>query len=191
LYELTDPLPVSNARWDPVFDSRLELSTGLLPRHEVRLSAGARSGGWAGSDLSLASTDSGWTSDPLRATYRYTFLERRDWAWKVGITTRLSDADSMRNGVVTGVDRARFGGLPLVHVAGQGRLAQNWLLTVDADGLMTARGRALDIGVRVNYVLSRSFYLFGGYRLSDHYLDGDETNLGPTNSANVGVRYRF
>jgi hypothetical protein len=89
------------------------------------------------------------------------------------------------------MDRVRFGGLPLVHLAGEGRLGKNWLLTVDADGLMTARGRALDLGVRVDYALSRSFYLFGGYRLSDQYFEGSETSLGLTNSANVGVRYRF
>jgi hypothetical protein len=189
LYELTDPLPLSSARWDPLFDSRLELSAGLLPRHEVRVSAGSRAGGWAGSDMSLAGTDVGWTFDPLRATYRYTFFERRDWAWKVGVTTRLGDFDARSPAV--GTDRSRYSSLPLVHFAGQGRLAKNWLFTVDADGLLTARGRTLDIGVRVNYALSRSFYLFGGYRLSDHNLEGDETSLGLTNSANVGVRYRF
>jgi hypothetical protein len=190
LYELTDPLPLSSTRWDPLADSRLELSTGLLPRHEVRVSATSRPGGWIGSDMSLSGTDAGWTVDPLRATYRYTFLERRAWAWKVGITARLGDSDSARNAAMT-MDRVRFGGLPLVHLAGEGRLGKNWLLTVDADGLMTARGRALDLGVRVDYALSRSFYLFGGYRLSDQYFEGSETSLGLTNSANVGVRYRF
>jgi hypothetical protein len=190
LYELSDPLPVSSARWDPLADSRLELATGLLPRHEVMFSSTARANGWAGSEVSLSGTDSGWTLDPLRATYRYTFLERRDWAWKVGVTTRLGDPDPTRAAAAY-ADRARFGGLPLVHLAGQGRLAKNWLLTVDADGLMTARGRALDLGVRVNYALTQSVYLFGGYRLSDHYLEGDDNSLGFTNSANVGVRYRF
>jgi hypothetical protein len=192
LYELADPLPLSSARWDPLFDSRFELAAGLLPRHEVRFSAASRGRSpWDGSDLGfgLAGVDSGWLFDPLRATYRYTFLEHRDWAWKVGVTARL-DSDSLRS-LAPGTERVRFSGLPLVHFAGQGRLAQKWLLTVDAEGLLTARGRALDIGVRVNYALSRSFSLFGGYRLSDHYLEGDESSLGLTNSANVGLRYRF
>jgi hypothetical protein len=43
----------------------------------------------------------------------------------------------------------------------------------------------------VNYALTRSFYLFGGYRLTDHYFEGDDASLGLSNSANVGVRYRF
>jgi hypothetical protein len=190
LYELADPLPLSSARWDPLADSRLELSTGLLPGHEVLMASNARASGWAGSEVSFSGIDPTWALDPLRATYRYTFLERSDWAWKVGLTTRLGDIDPTR-AAATSIDRARFGGLPQVHLAGQGRLAKDWLLTLDADGLLTARGRALDLGVRVNYVLSRSVYLFGGYRLSDHYFEGEDISLGLTNSANVGVRYRF
>jgi len=190
LYELSDPLPLSTARWDPLYDSRLELSSGLVPRHEVRLSplSPVRSA-WA-ADSSVSGFDSGFVSDPLRATYRYTFLEQRDWAWKVGVTTRLNDPDPVRSAAL-GIDRARFGGLPQVHFAGEGRLSKNWLLTFDADGLMTARGRALDLGVRVDYALSRSFSLFGGYRMSDHYIEGDDTSIGLTNAVNAGVRYRF
>lgn len=186
LYELTDPLPLSSARWEQPFNSRLELSTGLLPRHELRLSASSR--GWAGPETGLAGFDPGWTLDPARATYRYTVMERRDWAWKVGITTRLGDGDVARSAAF---DRTRLGALPQVHMAGEARLATNWLLSVDADGLMTARGRALDLGVRLDYALGRSLYLFGRYRLSDRYVDGDESAAGLTNSANVGVRYRF
>ena len=77
--------------------------------------------------------DSNWMTDPLRATYRYTFLERRDWALKVGVTARLGDWDSVRV-PAAGIDRTRFGSLPLVHLAGEGRLARDWLLSVDADG---------------------------------------------------------
>jgi hypothetical protein len=187
LYELTDPLPLSSARWDQGSDARLELSAGLLPRHEVRLSAGTRTG-WVGAEAGLAGFDPGWTLDPMRATYRYTVMERRDWAWKIGITTRLSDNDPMR---VAALDRTRFGALPQVHMAGEARFARDWQLSVDADGLMTGRGRALDLGVRVDYALGRSLYLYGRYRLSDRYGDGDESAPGVTNSANVGVRYRF
>lgn len=187
LYELSDPLPVSTARWDPLFDARLDLSTGLLARHEVRLSSTSRTG-WSGFDAGLAGYDAGWSLDPLRATYRYTVLERRDWAWKVGFTTRLGETEASRG---PAFDRTRFGTLPQVHMAGEARLATNWLLSVDADGLMTPRGRALDLGVRVDYALGRSLYLYGRYRLSDRYADGDDASQGLSNSANVGVRYRF
>ena len=190
LYELADPVPLSSTRWDPVADSRLELSTGLLPGQEVRFSSNMRAVGWPGSESGLSSTDTGLGLDPVRATYRYTFLESNEWAWKVGVTTRLGDFDPNHAAAVM-VDRTRLGGMPQMHFAGQGRLAKDWLLTLDADTLLTAHGRALDVGVRVNYVLSRSVYVFGGYRLSDHYVEGDDTSLGLSNSANVGVRYRF
>jgi hypothetical protein len=190
LYELSDPVPLSSARWDVLSDSRRELSMGLLPGQEVRVSTLSRMSSWGASDPSLSAADPAWAFDPQRATYRYTFLEVSDWAWKVGVTTRLGDTDPVRAAAL-GPDRTRLGGLPQVHFGTEGKLAKNWLLTVDADGLVTMRGRALDVGVRVNYALTRSFYLFGGYRLSDHYFEGDDSSLGLSNSANVGVRYRF
>jgi hypothetical protein len=193
LYELADPIPLSSSRWDPLFSSRLELSAGLLPRHEVRVAAQRSAAALSrpvAAPLSPALSASSFV-DPVRATYRYTFLEQRDWAWKVGITTRLADEPEFSRLTQAGAERARFGALPQVHLAGEGRLAPRWLLSFAADGLLTSRGRAVDLGVRVNYALTRSFSLFGGYRLFDLAVEGEENPPGLTNSANVGVRYRF
>lgn len=174
LYELADPLPISSLRWSPVASSRIELATGLLPRHELRLAAGLES-------PSLAVP--AWSAEPLRATYRYTFLAQREWSWKVGITTRLGDtADLGRN---------RFGNRSLLHFAGEGRPAANWRVDLDADRPFTVRGRTLDVGVRVNYLLTPSFSLYGGYRYADHGAEGDDNGPGFSNTANVGLRYRF
>jgi hypothetical protein len=174
LYELADPLPVSSLRWDPLTSSRLELAAGLLPRHEVRLAAGLAP------PTPLAA---GGSADTLRATYRYTFFAQRDWSWKVGVTTPLGESADPA--------RSRFGSRALLHFAGEGRPAPNWRVDFGADGLLTARGRALDIGVRVNYLLTRSFSLYGGYRYADQALEGEENGHAWTNSANVGLRYRF
>ncbi len=49
-----------------------------------------------------------------------------------------------------------------------------------------------DVGIRVNYLLSPSFAVYGGYRLSDAAGEADEVHSpGLNNSANVGLRYRF
>lgn len=174
LYELADPLPISSLRWSPVASSRIELAAGLLPRHELRLAAHLGS-------PSLAVP--AWSGEPLRATYRYTFLAQRDWSWKVGVTARLGDtADLARN---------RFGNRSLLHFAGEGRPAANWRVDLDADRPFNARGRALDVGVRVNYLLTPSFSLYGGYRYSDPAGDVEENGAAAGNTANVGLRYRF
>lgn len=175
LYELADPTPVSSLRWDPLTSSRLELAAGLLPRHEVRLTAALTP------PMPLAAGAS--AADTLRATYRYTFFAQRDWSWKIGVTAPLGESADPA--------RSRFGGRPLLHFAGEGRLSPNWRVDFGADGLLTARGRALDIGVRVNYLLTRSFSLYGGYRYSDQALEGEDNGHAWTNGANVGLRYRF
>lgn len=184
LYQLVDPTPLASlspgadARW------RIEAATGLGERHQLRLSSATTR-----LVAPLSMMDSGMpTRYDARATWRYTVMERPGWAWRVGLTAALGDRD-MRG---LTAERARFGALPLLHVAGEGALARRWLLGFDADGLMTARGRAFELGLRVSYLLAPNFSVIGGYRLSDAAGDGEEAyGNGFANSANVGVRYRF
>ncbi|MCS7101921.1 MAG: hypothetical protein NZL99_09525 [Burkholderiaceae bacterium] len=174
LYELVDPLPfaLGALRWTPVPVSRLELATGLLPRHELRLTGtGTREAAAA------------WAGDALRGTYRYTFFEQRDWTWKLGLSARLADSQD--------AGRARLGSRPLLHVAGQARLASNWRLDFDADGNWAPRARALDLGIRVSYLLSRSFAIYGGYRYAEPAAEPDDSAVASGHGANIGLRYRF
>ena len=128
--------------------------------------------------------------DQPRATYRYTWLSMREVDLKVGLTSNLSQlGPSLRSGFASPL---RFGNLPLMHLSGVGRLAENWRVALDADGLWTTRGRSLDLGLNIDYSLSRSMQLFGGYRLTDFGGDAEDFyGSGTTNTANVGLRYRF
>lgn len=198
LYRLIDSAPLISSRWQvPAFGARLEGTAWLAPRHELRLSATPLAGADYARSLdgvSFATLSNAPTLrlDPYRATYRYTFLEQRDWRWKVGVTTNLRVlGDGLRSGLTLG-QRLRLGGLPQVHFAGEGRLADKWRLAFDADGPTTLRGRALDLGLRVSYSLSPNFSLYGGYRLTDQSAEGDDVYAaGLANSANVGMRLRF
>ncbi|MBV8211091.1 MAG: hypothetical protein JO133_13635 [Burkholderiaceae bacterium] len=125
-----------------------------------------------------------------RATYRYTWLSMRELDLKVGLTSNLSQfGPSLRSGFAAPL---RFGNLPQMHLSGVGRLTDNWHVTLDADGLWTARGRSLDLGLNVNYNLNHSLQLFGGYRLTDFGGDAEDFyGSGTTNTANVGLRVHF
>jgi hypothetical protein len=198
LYRLIDSAPLISSRWQiPALRPRLEGTAWIAPRHELRLSTTLPAGADYARSLdgvSFATLSNAPTLrlDPYRATYRYTFLEQRDWQWKVGITTNLrAFGDGLRPGLTLG-QRLRLGGLPQVHFAGEGRLADKWRLAFDADSPTTLRGRALDLGLRVSYSLSPNFSLYGGYRLSDPAAEGDDAYAGGlANSANVGMRLRF
>jgi hypothetical protein len=184
-YSLIDSPLLPATRWGSPFSLLpIQTSSGLASRHEIRLSAMP-----VAHDAGLLGGDSSLRLDAPRATYRYTLMERPSWAWKVGLTSNLRDAGDLFR---AGGDRMRFGALPLMHVGGEARLADRWRLSVDADGLMTPRGRTIDIGLRVNYRLSPSFSLYGGWRVSESGGDAEESyGAGVSNAANFGVRFRF
>jgi len=175
---------------------RLEATTAIAPGHELRFSTWATGRGGLESlpGVSLATLTSEPTLrlDPARATYRYTLLTQRDWSWKLGISANVGElSDSLRPGLAMS-DRPRFGSLPLLHVAGEGQLATRWRLSFAADGLMTPRGRTVDLGLRVNYSLTPNILFFGGYRLTEAAGDAEEFyGTGLSNAANFGMRYRF
>jgi hypothetical protein len=178
----------------PLSGARLEGQAQLGGRQEFKLStvSSGRYGLYGSSDFGPGALrlDNTVGLDQPRATYRYTWLSRRDVDLKVGLTSNLSQfGPSLRSGFAAPL---RFGNLPQMHLSGVGRLTENWHIALDADGLWTARGRSLDLGLNVGYNLSRSMQVFGGYRLTDFTGDAEDFyGSGTTNTANVGLRFRF
>jgi hypothetical protein len=186
LYQLIDAAPLASLSLPGSQNWRVESAAGVGGRHQLRLSSSAASltpppGAAFAATLRL---------DPARATWRYAVFEQPSWVLRAGLTTNLAEPRATR--LSPHSERARFGALPLLHVGGEGALAQRWLLGFDADGLMTARGRAFELGLRVSYQLAPNFSLFGGYRMSEAGGDAEEAYLpGFSNSANFGLRLRF
>jgi hypothetical protein len=186
LYQLVDAAPLASLSMPGSQAWRIESAAGLGGRHQVRLSSSAVSltpppGAAFASSLRL---------DPARATWRYAVLEQSRWVLRAGLTANLSDPRAARLPSLS--ERMRFGALPLLHVGGEGALAERWLLGFDADGVMTARGRAFELGLRVSYQLASNFALYGGYRMSETGGEAEEAYVpGFSNSASVGLRLRF
>jgi hypothetical protein len=181
----------------PLTGARLEGGARLDSRQELRFSTvqTGHSSTYGVTDLwpdlnRRYSMDGTLGLDQPRATYRYTWLSMRELDLKVGLTSNLAQVGpSLRSGVSSPM---RFGALPQMHLSGVGRLTDNWQVSLDADGLWTARGRSLDLGLRLDYSLNRSFQFFGGYRLADFVGDAEDYyGSANINSANVGLRYRF
>jgi len=180
-------VPLSGARLEGQarLDSRQEFKLSSASTGRYGLSGSGDLGPWA---VRLDNTMVGL--DQPRATYRYTWLSMRELDLKVGFTSNLAQfGSSLRSGFASPL---RFGNLPQMHMSGVGRLTDNWRIALDADGLWTARGRSLDLGLNVGYSLSRSMQVFGGYRLTDFGGDAEDFyGSGASNTANVGLRYSF
>jgi hypothetical protein len=136
--------------------------------------------------------DAGGPLDRLRATYRYTWLSRDSWEIKVGLSTTVASGNSWQRFLSPSADRLRPGNLPSMHISSEGRLADRWLLSLSADGMLTGRGQGLDMDLRVDYGLTRNVALFGSYRLTDSTGAVPEFyGFVPSNTARLGVRLRF
>ena len=136
--------------------------------------------------------DLGGPLDRLRATYRYTWFSRPSWDFKVGLSTVVDNGNSWQRYLSPSADRLRAGYLPSMHVSSESRLADRWLLSVSADGMLTGRGQGLDMDLRVDYSLTRNVALFGSYRLTDSTGEVPEFyGFIPSNTARFGVRLRF
>jgi hypothetical protein len=178
----------------PLSGTLVEGFAAVSPRQEFRLSAvaGSERIGWLEAFGTRLAPDLVSGLDRPRATYRYTWLSLPSWDFKVGLSATLDQfGPAFRYGNAS-ADRLRFGNLPLMHLSGLGHVGDRWVLSLNADGLRTARGQALDFDVRVDYSLSRQFAVFGGYRLVDTAGDAlDAYGSSTSNTANFGVRFRF
>lgn len=201
LYRLSDHVLTEGAlldgRWSsPSLSMRLEAATGLAPRHELRVVSTAQPD--ASALLAALSRDGlsgspthNYSVNPVRATYRYTVLERPDWALKLGLSANVGEigGSSLRSGLI---GDPTFGSLPLLHVAGERQWSKRWSMSFAFDGLMTGAGRAMDLGVRVDYSLARGTTVYGGYQMIDAAGEAESYyGNGVINRANVGVRMRF
>jgi len=181
----------------PSSGARLETQASLDSRQEFKFStfpSGRTYGLYGANEFGPGALrlDNTVGLDQTRATYRYTWLSMRDLDLKVGLTSNLSQVTStLRSGFSSPL---RFGNLPLMHLSGVGRLAENWHIGLDANGLWTTRGRSLDLGLHVDYSLTPRMQLFGGYQLSDVAGEAEDyygNNNATVNTANFGLRFRF
>ena len=181
------------ARWGQTsLPVRFDTTAGL-GAHEVRLLSAGTPLAWT-PRLAFADGSEGLSDvsvDIVRATYRYTLLASPQWALKLGLSANVAEPASALH-PTTGTDTSSFGSLPLIHFAGVGQWSPRWRLGFALDGLATPRGRALDLGLTVDYLWSPSMSVFGGYQLTDAAGDAESYyGSAPSNRANIGLRYRF
>lgn len=133
-----------------------------------------------------------YTFNSYRLTYRYHWREAaRTSAW-VGFTAKVRDATVALEQGVTASRKENVGFVPLLHLAGEWRMAPRWLATVDVDALAGGPGRAEDLAVKLGYRLTPKVSLHAGYRMVEGGADVEETyNFAWLHYAVATVRWRL
>ena len=133
-----------------------------------------------------------YTFNTWRISYRYHLYAERDWDFWVGGTLLVRDAGiKLEQGDVSSQDDD-VGAVPLLYLAGTYRLDKHWSINADLDGLAGGPGRALDLGVRINYQLDDKWQVGLGYRTLEGGADTDDVyNFAWFNTVSVSASYRF
>lgn len=132
-----------------------------------------------------------YTFDSYRLGYRYrAYRGERTTAW-IGFTAKLRDATiALRQGG-TSSRKDDLGFVPLLHAAGDWRLAGPWRLSFEAEGLAGGPGRALDAALEVAYDQER-WSVEAGYRTVEGGADVPEVyTFAWLHSAVVSLVWRW
>jgi hypothetical protein len=102
-----------------------------------------------------------------RATWRYTLKESELWKVQLGAGALIRDAKiELQQGALRVAD-PDLGLVPIVAFTAQLHATPRTHLIFDFEGLGASQGRALDGAVKINYDLTKRFYVGAGFRMLD------------------------
>jgi len=127
-----------------------------------------------------------------RLGYRYHWLAQEQWDFWVGGTLKVRDAEiKLTQGDISSKDDD-IGLVPLLYLGGEYRFDDHWSLSADFDGLAGGPGRAIDLGIRLNYAVNDQWRVGLGYRTLEGGADTDDVyNFAWFNSLVFSADYRF
>ncbi len=127
-----------------------------------------------------------------RVSYRYHMIENENLDLWLGGTLKIRDAEiKLRQGQVTANDDD-LGVVPLFYLAARYRLGERWHFNAEMDALAGGPGRAIDLGLRLDYTLNPQWEIGAGLRTLEGGVDSDDVyNFAWFNSVVFSTRYKF
>lgn len=164
---------------------RVYVTWNLSERHGLRALAAPltvtgtgtpdRSLSFAGVDYEAGvPADATYTFDSYRLTYRYRWHHGASTTAWIGFTAKIRDAVTALEQSGRSSRKTNVGFVPLLHLAGDWRLAPRWTASLDVDALAGGPGRAEDAAVEIGYDVSDAWTIQAGYRTVEGGADVDE-----------------
>ena len=119
-------------------------------------------------------SDAVYRFNSWRLTYRYKFRRSGRLQMWIGFSAKIRDAkiELMQEGL--SARKTDVGFVPLLHFRAEYRLAEKWILALDADALAGGPGRAEDASLKFHYRPGSRWELSAGYRTIEGGADVDE-----------------
>jgi hypothetical protein len=138
------------------------------------------------------STDATYRFNSWRLGYHYSLMQNDAASVRIGATLKVRDAEIR----LTQGDTVSFdddvGIVPLLYLAGDYRLGNRWALRADFDGLAGGPGRAIDVGVALEYSIARQWQIGAEVRVLDGGADTEDVyNFARFNSTAIAISTAF
>ena len=139
-----------------------------------------------------APVEAEYTFNSYRLAYRYRVRDAaRTSAW-VGFTAKMRDATIALAQGTTSSRKDDLGFVPLLHLAGEWRMTERWMATLDADALAGGPGRAEDLAAKLGYRATPRLSIHAGYRMVEGGADVPSTySFAWLHYAVASVRWRL
>jgi hypothetical protein len=187
----------------PTPAARLELSWKMNERHGVRVLLAPLSYTesvtfsepvlFAGETFSQDEpTDAKYKFNSWRLGYFYSLMHTDIASFRVGATLKVREAEIrlVQGGTVSFDDD--LGLVPLLYLAGKYQLGNRWTMGADLDGLAGGPGRAIDLGISLDYSITKRWGIGAELRVLDGGADTDTVyNFARFNSAAVVISTGF
>lgn len=187
----------------PLTLARLELNWAVNEKHglrillaplsyteSVRFSESVR---FAGETFAAdEDTNASYRFNSWRLGYHYSIMNNRAGSLRVGATLKVRDAEiRLQQGNTESYDDD-VGLVPLLYLAGTYQMSERLALRADLDGLAGGPGRAIDLGVAVDYSISPRWQVGAEVRVLDGGADTDDVyNFARFTSTAIALSTQF
>jgi hypothetical protein len=136
------------------------------------------------------STEAKYRFNSWRLSYAYRFRQSPKWAWWIGFTAKVRDAEIELVQDGRSATKTDVGFVPLLHLRGVYALTTRSSLVLDVDALAGGPGRAEDASIKLCYDVNERWRICAGYRTIEGGADVDEVyNFAWLHYAVVSVSY--
>ena len=137
-------------------------------------------------------TEATYRFNSWRLGYHYALMRSERASVKIGATLKVRDAEiRLKQGDTESFDDD-VGLVPLLYLAGSYQLNDRWSVRADLDGLAGGPGRAIDLGVALDYSIAKRWQVGAEVRVLDGGADTDDVyNFARFNSAAIAISTGF
>jgi len=127
-----------------------------------------------------------------RLTYRYDIVERPKFRLGLGFTAKRRDAKIALFSADDESIKTNVGFVPIINFHAEWKANDNLSFILNGDALAAPQGRAEDVLIAMQYMVSDKIGIKAGYRILEGGADNDEVyNFTLLNYAALGLEFRF